>query len=93
MSEETTEATTPERETRPGRGGSVCKRMRRNAKRFVCAWHVRRHRWPKGFRTPPRKHGTPGPQGHMGRPPGSGSMPYNGYFLAGNAVGTVKVPR
>lgn len=43
--------------TAPGRGGSVCKRIRRTAKRFVVAWCIRRKRWSKGWELKTRQHG------------------------------------
>lgn len=41
----------------PGRGGSVCKRIRRTAKRYVVAWGLKRKRWPSGWDPKTRKHG------------------------------------
>jgi len=61
--------------------GSVCKRIERNQKHFVTTWRSRRRRWSKGMRSmTARKHYVPRPQGHMGRPPGSGQVAYQGYF-------------
>lgn len=39
-----------DRQYEPGHGGSVCKRIRRTRARFVVAWNLKRHRWPKGMR-------------------------------------------
>ena len=58
-------------ETRPGRGGSLCKRIRRTAARFVVAWEVRRKRWPKGWELKTRKHGPSPRHGGMPRKPGA----------------------
>ena len=55
----------------PGRGGSVCKRIRRTALRYVTAWCLKRKRWPKHWNKM-RKHGwqtagmTPGRDARRG---------------------------
>ena len=81
-----------ERETRPGNGGSVCRRIQSAAGRYVTAWRLRKHRWPKGMRAS-RPHGVTKPQGRWMRPPGSASMPYQGYVtMTYNTGAVVKVP-
>lgn len=59
----------------PGRGGSMCKRIRRTAKRYRVAWRFKKKRWPRGWDPKTRKHGwqiagmTPGRGDRRGNKP------------------------